>query len=125
MGIRRGGQPLPGLPECLLGGKPGACASQDLAGIARAGWQLTLTSRAFRNDQLSLFYQELCELTGYEMALPMNTGAEAVETAIKLARKWAYVVKGVPRHQAEIITCREQFSRANDHRHFIFLGTAV
>ena len=71
--------------------------------------QLTLTSRAFRNDQLPLFYKELSELTGYEMALPMNSGAEAVETALKLARKWAYVVKGIPRHQAEIITCENNF----------------
>jgi ornithine--oxo-acid transaminase len=70
---------------------------------------LTLTSRAFRNDQLPLFYKELSALTGYEMALPMNSGAEAVETAIKLARKWAYQVKGVPRHHAEIITCQNNF----------------
>jgi ornithine--oxo-acid transaminase len=71
--------------------------------------KLTLTSRAFRNDQLPLFYQELSALTGYEMAIPMNSGAEAVETAIKLARKWAYQVKGVPRHHAEIITCQNNF----------------
>jgi ornithine--oxo-acid transaminase len=71
--------------------------------------KLTLTSRAFRNDQLPLFYKELSDLTGYEMALPMNTGAEAVETAIKLARKWAYRVKGVPRYKAEIITCQNNF----------------
>jgi ornithine--oxo-acid transaminase len=71
--------------------------------------KLTLTSRAFRNDQLPLFYKELSELTGYDMALPMNSGAEAVETAIKLARKWAYRVKGVPRHHAEIITCQNNF----------------
>ena len=70
---------------------------------------LTLTSRAFRNDQLPLFYKELSELTGFEMSLPMNSGAEAVETAIKLARKWAYQVKGVPRHHAEIITCQNNF----------------
>jgi ornithine--oxo-acid transaminase len=70
---------------------------------------LTLTSRAFRNDQLPLFYKELSDLTGYEMSLPMNSGAEAVETAIKLARKWAYRVKGVPRYQAEIITCQNNF----------------
>jgi ornithine--oxo-acid transaminase len=66
--------------------------------------RVTLTSRAFRNDQLPLFYRELSELTGYEMALPMNSGAEAVETAIKIARKWAYQVKGVLANQAEIIT---------------------
>lgn len=70
---------------------------------------LTLTSRAFRNDQLPLFYKELSLLTGFEMSLPMNSGAEAVETAIKLARKWAYQVKGVPRYKAEIITCQNNF----------------
>jgi ornithine--oxo-acid transaminase len=71
--------------------------------------KVTLTSRAFRNNQLPLFYKELAEMTGYEMSLPMNSGAEAVETAIKLARKWAYQVKGVPRHQAEIITAEGNF----------------
>ena len=71
--------------------------------------KVTLTSRAFRNDQLPLLYQELSEMTGYEMSLPMNSGAEAVETALKLARKWAYQVKGVPRHQAEIITAEGNF----------------
>jgi ornithine--oxo-acid transaminase len=71
--------------------------------------KITLTSRAFRNDQLPLLYQELCQLTGYEMVLPMNTGAEAVETAIKLARKWAYQVKGIPRNQAEILTFDNNF----------------
>lgn len=71
--------------------------------------RLTLTSRAFRNDQLAVFYEEITELTGYEMVLPMNSGAEAVETAIKLARKWAYEVKGVPKYQAEIITFHNNF----------------
>jgi ornithine--oxo-acid transaminase len=71
--------------------------------------KVTLTSRAFRNDQLPLFYKELSEMTGYEMSLPMNSGAEAVETAIKLARKWAYQVKGIPRHKAEIIVCEGNF----------------
>lgn len=71
--------------------------------------KITLTSRAFRNDQLPLLYQELNQLTGFDMALPMNTGAEAVETAIKLARKWAYQEKGVPRHQAEIIVFDNNF----------------
>jgi len=71
--------------------------------------KVTLTSRAFRNDQLPLLYKELSEMTGYEMSLPMNSGAEAVETAIKLARKWAYRVKGVPRHQAEIIVAGNNF----------------
>ncbi|MFT3894863.1 MAG: ornithine--oxo-acid transaminase [Anaerolineales bacterium] len=71
--------------------------------------KVTLTSRAFRNDQLPMLYKELSEMTGYEMSLPMNSGAEAVETALKLARKWAYTVKGVPRHQAEIITAAGNF----------------
>lgn len=71
--------------------------------------RVTLTSRAFRNSQLGPFLKELCELTGYEMALPMNTGAEAVETAIKAARKWGYQVKQVARDQAEIIVCQGNF----------------
>ncbi len=71
--------------------------------------RLTLTSRAFRNDQLPLLYQELAEITGYEMSLIMNSGAEAVETAIKLARKWAYQVKGIPHYEAEIIVCAGNF----------------
>jgi ornithine--oxo-acid transaminase len=71
--------------------------------------RVTLTSRAFRNDQLPLLYKELSEMTGYEMSLPMNSGAEAVETAVKLARKWGYVVKGIPRHQAEIIVAGNNF----------------
>jgi ornithine--oxo-acid transaminase len=71
--------------------------------------RVTLTSRAFRNDQLPLLYKELSEMTGYEMSLPMNSGAEAVETAVKLARKWAYQVKKVPRHQAEIIVAANNF----------------
>ena len=71
--------------------------------------KVTLTSRAFRNDQLPLLYKELNEMTGYEMSLPMNSGTEAVETALKLARKWAYLVKKVPRYQAEIITAGGNF----------------
>jgi len=71
--------------------------------------KLPLTSRAFRNSQLPLLAKELCELTGYEMVLPMNSGAEAVETGLKAARKWGYKVKGVPDDQAEIITCAGNF----------------
>jgi ornithine--oxo-acid transaminase len=71
--------------------------------------RLTLTSRAFRNDQLPLLARELCKLTGYEMMLPMNSGAEAVETAIKAARKWGYEVKGVKDDQAHILTCHGNF----------------
>jgi ornithine--oxo-acid transaminase len=71
--------------------------------------KLPLTSRAFRNNQLPLFAKQLCELTGYEKMLPMNSGAEAVETAMKIARKWGYTVKGVADEQAEIITCSGNF----------------
>jgi ornithine--oxo-acid transaminase len=80
-----------------------------LAALIEQAGKISLTSRAFRNDQLALFYKELSELTGYEMSLPMNSGAEAVETALKLARKWAYAVKKIPRHKAEIITCSGNF----------------
>jgi len=80
-----------------------------LAALVEQAGKISLTSRAFRNDQLPLFYKELSELTGYEMSLPMNSGAEAVETALKIARKWAYQVKKIPRHQAEIITCAGNF----------------
>lgn len=70
---------------------------------------VTLTSRAFNSAQLGPFLKELCEFTGYEMALPMNTGAEAVETALKTVRKWGYKVKGVAEGKAEIITCSNNF----------------
>ena len=71
--------------------------------------KIGLTSRAFRNDKLGLFYKKLADLTGYEMVLPMNSGAEAVESAIKIARKWAYVVKGIPKYEAEIIVAEGNF----------------
>ncbi|MBV9995241.1 MAG: ornithine--oxo-acid transaminase [Caulobacteraceae bacterium] len=76
--------------------------------VAQAG-RLTLTSRAFRNDQLAPFYEELCALTGSHRALPMNSGAEAVESALKVARKWGYEVKGVPQGAAEIIVAAGNF----------------
>jgi ornithine--oxo-acid transaminase len=72
--------------------------------------KITLTSRAFHSDQMGLFLRELCEATGFAKALPMNTGAEAVETAIKMVRKWGYQVKGVPDGQAEIIVCTGNFA---------------
>lgn len=74
-----------------------------LAAMIEQAKKVTLTSRAFRNDQLGLFYKQLSDISGYEMSLPMNSGAEAVETALKLARKWGYVVKGIPENKAEII----------------------
>jgi len=71
--------------------------------------KLTLTSRAFRNDQWPMLAKEVCDMTGYSMVLPMNSGAEAVETAVKTARKWAYQKKGVPQDRAEIIACSNNF----------------
>ena len=87
----------------------GHCHPRLVKVLKDQGEKLTLTSRAFRNDQWPLLAKELCELTGYEMALPMNSGAEAIETAIKAARKWAYQKKGVPQDQAEIIACSNNF----------------
>ncbi|HSI67627.1 MAG TPA: ornithine--oxo-acid transaminase [Planococcus sp. (in: firmicutes)] len=71
--------------------------------------RVTLTSRAFHNDKLAPWYEMICNISGKEMALPMNTGAEAVETAVKAARRWAYDVKGVAENQAEIIACEGNF----------------
>ncbi len=87
----------------------GHCHPRILAALTAQAARLTLTSRAFHNDQLGLFYEELCTLTGSTRALPMNSGAEAVESALKVARKWAYQVKGVPPGLAEIIVCDGNF----------------
>jgi ornithine--oxo-acid transaminase len=87
----------------------GHCHPRILKALQDQAQKVTLTSRAFRNDQLPLLARELCELTGYEMMLPMNTGTEAIETAIKAARKWSYTVKGVEKDRAEIITCAGNF----------------
>ena len=80
-----------------------------LKALRRQASRVTLTSRAFRNDQLPLFCQEVSELTGYPKVLPMNSGAEAVETAIKAARKWGEKVKGIPQGKGEIIVCADNF----------------
>ncbi|MBP7796315.1 MAG: ornithine--oxo-acid transaminase [Elusimicrobiales bacterium] len=77
--------------------------------LADQAKKVTLTSRAFNNDQIGPFLKELCEFTGYDMALPMNSGAEAVETALKTARKWGYKIKGVQEDKAEIICCTDNF----------------
>jgi ornithine--oxo-acid transaminase len=87
----------------------GHCHPAIIRTMIEQGQKLTLTSRAFRNDQLGLFYEELCELTNSHKVLPMNSGAEAVETVIKAVRKWGYQVKGVPSDQAEIIVCTNNF----------------
>ncbi|HSG65542.1 MAG TPA: ornithine--oxo-acid transaminase, partial [Gammaproteobacteria bacterium] len=87
----------------------GHCHPRVVEALNAQAQRLTLTSRAFHNDRMGPFLELLCELCAMEMALPMNTGAEAIETAIKLARKWGYRVKNVPRDQAEIIVCRGNF----------------
>src|SRR3569833_522103 len=87
----------------------GHCHPKILQAMIDQASRLTLTSRAFRNDQLALFYEELCCLTRAHKVLPMNSGAEAVETALKLARKWGYRIKGVAEDQAEIIVCANNF----------------
>jgi len=88
----------------------GHCHPRIVNALKEQADKVTLTSRAFRNDQLPMLYKELCELTGFEMMLPMNSGAEAVETALKAARKWGYKVKGVDENKAEIITCTNNFA---------------
>ncbi len=87
----------------------GHCHKRIVQTLIEQSQKLTLTSRAFRNDQLGPFYKELCELTHSHKVLPMNSGAEAVETAIKTVRKWGYTVKGVPENKAEIIVCENNF----------------
>jgi len=83
--------------------------SRIIKSLVEQAKKVTLTSRAFNNDQIGPFFKEICEFTGYDMALPMNTGAEAVETALKAVRKWGYKVKGVAEGQAEIIVCSNNF----------------
>jgi len=80
-----------------------------IAALLRQAEKVTLTSRAFHNQTMGSFLKKLCQMTGYEKALPMNTGAEAVETALKAARKWGLVKKGVPENQGEIIVCDNNF----------------
>lgn len=87
----------------------GHCHPKILKAMHNQAKRVTLTSRAFRNDQLPLLYRDLNKLTKMDMALPMNSGAEAVETAVKAARKWGHKVKGIPENHAEIIVCANNF----------------
>lgn len=87
----------------------GHCHPKILETLKDQAAKVTLTSRAFRNEQLPLLYKDLHDLTGFDAALPMNSGAEAVETAIKTARKWGYKLKGIPENQAEVIVCSGNF----------------
>lgn len=87
----------------------GHCHPRIVAALQAQAARVTLTSRAYRNDQLAPFCRELAELCGLDAVLPMNTGAEAVETALKAARRWGYMCKGVPADRAEIIVCENNF----------------
>jgi ornithine--oxo-acid transaminase len=87
----------------------GHCHPKIMRAMMEQAQKLTLTSRAFRNEQLGLFYEEICKLTSSHKVLPMNSGAEAVETVVKAVRKWGYTIKGVPEDQAEIIVCENNF----------------
>ncbi|WP_078428210.1 ornithine--oxo-acid transaminase [Alkalihalobacterium alkalinitrilicum] len=87
----------------------GHCHPKIIGALKKQADRITLTSRAFHNDQLGPFYEKIAKMTGKDMILPMNTGAEAVETAVKAARRWAYDKKGVNDNQAEIIVCEENF----------------
>ena len=87
----------------------GHCHPKIYQAMMEQAKKLTLTSRAFHNDQLAPFYQEVCDLTNSSKVLPMNSGAEAVESAVKCVRKWGYEVKGVPDGKAEIIVCQNNF----------------
>jgi ornithine--oxo-acid transaminase len=98
--------------DCLAGYSAvnqGHCHPRIRAALIEQSARLTLTSRAFRNDQLAPYFEELCALTRSHKVLPMNTGAEAVETAIKAVRKWGYEVRGVPEGEADIIVCANNF----------------
>jgi ornithine--oxo-acid transaminase len=98
--------------DCLAGYSSinqGHCHPKIMQTMIDQAQKLTMTSRAFRNDQLGPLYKEICKLTNSHKVLPMNSGAEAVETVIKAVRKWGYKVKGIPKDQAEIIVCEGNF----------------
>ncbi len=110
LGRGRGGPPLPGHAWPATRRSTSATATPALVDAAhRQLDRLTLTSRAFHNDRLASFAERLAALTGTDMVLPMNTGAEAVESGIKVARKWAYDVKGVPADRATIVVAADNF----------------
>ncbi len=107
----------------------GHCHPKIIAALEEQARKITITSRAFHNTRMGAFLEKLCQLAEMDLALPMNTGAEAVETAVKAARKWGYEVKGVPDNEAEIIVCSQNFhgrtmaavsasSEASYRRHF-------
>ena len=97
----------------------GHCHPVILKAFLDQAQQLTLTSRAFHSDKLGVFEKYITGLFGYDKVLPMNTGVEAVETGIKLCRKWGYEVKGIPANKAVIIVCEGNFSWQNEYGDFI------
>ena len=109
MGHGRGRAALSGFLAAYSAVNQGHCHPKIRAAMVAQAEKVTLTSRAFRNDQLPLLYRDLHEMTGFAMALPMNSGVEAVETALKAARKWGVEVKGVPEGAGEIVVCTNNF----------------
>ena len=98
--------------DCIAGysaANQGHCHPKIINALIDQCQKLSITSRSFRNDQLGLFFKEICELTLYEKAIPMNSGSEAVETAIKTGRKWGYKIRGIREDQAEIIVCENNY----------------
>ena len=103
----------------------GHCHPRLVATLKEQADKLTLTSRAFNNDQTGPFFKELADLCKMEMVLPMNSGAEAVETAIKTVRKWGYTKKGVAKDQAEIIVFDNNFHGPYDYYRRLFLRRGI
>ena len=93
----------------------GHCHPRIIGALVDQAYTLTLTSRAFYNDALGPYEKYVTEYFGYQKVLPMNTGAEGDETAIKLCRKWAYKKKGIPQNEAKIICCENNFHGRHDH----------
>ena len=97
----------------------GHCHPAIIKTFTEQAQQLTLTSRAFHNDVFGEYVRFITQFFGYDKVLPMNTGVEAVETAIKLCRRWGYEVKGIPENKATIIVCANNFHGMNRYGHFI------
>jgi len=103
----------------------GHCHPRIIDALTEQAQILTLTSRAFYNNLTGEFEEYITQLFGYQKVIPMNSGAEGVETAIKLCRKWAYEIKGIPENDAIIITCQDNFSRKNHYNYFFLDGSAI
>jgi ornithine--oxo-acid transaminase len=113
------GRPYVDMMSAYSAASHGHSHPRILAALEKQARCLAVPSRAYYNDRLGPFLAELCRLTALDAVLPMNTGAEAVETAIKAARRWAYQIKGIPQNRAEIIVAKRQFSWTNHHNHLV------